>query len=63
MRRHEEIHGAQQKELLLIGFYFVYFVEWIFKGYQNVSFEREAYANEEKKDYLNTRKSFAQWQQ
>ena len=48
MRLHEEIHGSQQKELLLVFFYILYFVEWIFKGYKYISFEREAYANEYK---------------
>ena len=58
---HENIHGAQQKELLLIGFYLVYLVEWIFKGYYHISFEKEAYANQDNKDYLKTRKWYSMW--
>ena len=61
MRRHEEIHGAQQKELIIIFFYLAYFVEWIFKGYMNISFENEAYKNQSNINYLKERKRFAQW--
>lgn len=60
-KRHEEIHGAQQKELLLIFFYLIYFFEWIIKGYRGISFEKEAYNNENDPEYLKTRKHFAQW--
>ena len=58
---HENIHGAQQKELLLIGFYLVYLIEWIFKGYRKVSFEVEAYQNEGNDNYLKSRKLFNMW--
>lgn len=58
---HEYIHSAQQLELALIGFYFIYFVEWVAKGYRYVSFEREAYGNETNLDYLKTRKHYAWW--
>ena len=27
--RHEEIHGAQQRELLLVGFYIAYLICWL----------------------------------
>ena len=56
---HENIHGRQQLELLLIGFYLIYLVEWIFKGYRRISFEVEAYDNENNLDYLKTRKKYA----
>ncbi len=64
---HEKIHLQQQKELLVIPFYLVYFVEWIirslryldfYKGYQNISFEREAYYNEKDLEYLSARPVF-----
>lgn len=55
-RNHERIRGRQQLELLLIGFYLIYFVECILKGYDRISFEREAYANESNMDYLKKRK-------
>ena len=56
---HEKIHGKQQLELLIIFFYLIYVVEWIFKKYRNISFEREAYINEKNLDYLKSRKHFA----
>lgn len=65
--RHEKIHTAQMKELLYVGFYVLYFVEWLFRlittknAYRNISFEREAYDNQRKVNYLETRKHFAQW--
>jgi hypothetical protein len=34
-------------------------IEWIFKEYKNISFEKEAYSNEDNLDYLKTRKWFA----
>ena len=53
---HESIHTAQMKELLFIGFYVLYLLEWIIRllqyrfkwhtAYRNISFEREAYAND-----------------
>ena len=56
---HEYIHGKQQKELLIILFYIIYLIEWIFKGYKNISFEREAYYYEYDLDYLNDRRYFS----
>ena len=56
---HENIHGKQQLELLIIFFYLIYLVEWIIKGYRNISFEREAYGNEDNLNYLKTRKHYA----
>lgn len=58
---HERIHLKQQLELLLIPFYIIYFIEWIFKGYKKISFEKEAYTYEEDLGYLKRRKIFAQW--
>lgn len=66
--RHENIHGRQQKELLLVGFYLLYGIEWIIKlcyyrnsitAYKNISFEREAYSNQSNITYLDERKPYA----
>ena len=65
---HESIHTAQMKELLFLPFYIFYVMEWIFRsfqygstfeGYKNISFEREAYVNDQNLSYLNTRKPFS----
>lgn len=62
---HEKIHLKQQKELLVIFFYAFYGIEWFFKflkyknsflAYKNLSFEREAYLNENNLYYLENRK-------
>ena len=59
---HEKIHLVQQLELLIIPFYIIYFIEWIFKGYKQISFEKEAYENQEDMNYLEwRRKPFAMW--
>jgi len=58
---HEAIHFAQQKEMLIIFFYLLYFIFWIFYGYKNIPFEKEAYENEHNKDYLKTRKLYSWW--
>lgn len=66
---HEAIHTAQMRELLYAGFYLLYALEWLWRvlftrdrfthaAYRSISFEREAYANEENLHYLNTRKHF-----
>jgi len=61
---HEKIHLMQQAELLLLLFYLWYvlefFVRWIqFKNrrvaYKNISFEKEAYANDINQNYLKSR--------
>lgn len=69
--RHEKIHTAQMRELLFLPFYIIYFVEWIVrlfqhrfdldKAYMAISFEKEAYANQDKESYLRRRKPFSQW--
>ncbi len=62
---HEKIHLKQQLELLVLFFYLWYGLEWFLKllkykntyiAYQNISFEREAYAFEEDFSYLKQRK-------
>ena len=58
---HENIHGRQQKELLIIPFYIIYLIEFLFKGYRNISFEKEAYGNASNSEYLKTRKWFSMW--
>ena len=61
---HEKIHLRQQAELLVIPFYLWYFAEWCIrlcvylntkKAYRNLSFEREAYAQESNPAYLKDR--------
>lgn len=61
---HEKIHLKQQLELCILPFYIVYGIEFIcryiqykntYKAYKNISFEREAYANESNLNYLKTR--------
>lgn len=69
--RHEAIHTAQMRELAYIGFYIIYLLEWLFRllrqswtgenAYRSISFEKEAYRNQDRKTYLSYRKHFAQW--
>jgi len=56
---HEKIHLRQQLELLVIPFYAWYLAAYYTKGYYNVCFEKEAYANENDLNYLRKRKMFA----
>jgi len=65
---HEKIHSYQILELLGIFYYIVYFTEWLVRllqyknpieAYRNISFEREAYQNDDNLDYLHTRKPFS----
>lgn len=67
---HEAIHTAQMKEMLYIGFYLCYLVEWLIKtlvymdgrtAYYYLSYEREAYENQIYSDYLETRKHYNQF--
>ena len=53
---HEKIHIRQQLECLIILFYLLYFIEFIFSGYRGISFEKEAYQNQNNLDYLKNRK-------
>lgn len=62
---HEAIHTAQMRELLYIGFYLWYVVEWLVKlfiygkeAYRNVSFEREAYTYDAYEGYLTIRRPY-----
>ena len=61
---HEKIHIRQQIELLVLPFFLWYGLEFILRwiqfkdknlAYRNISFEREAYANEKDLDYLKRR--------
>lgn len=64
---HEKIHIRQQLELLVLPFFLWYIVEYAVRllqyknanlAYRNISFEREAYANELDLKYLKTRSFF-----
>ena len=64
MLNHERIHLRQQAELLVVFFYVWYGLEYLIRliqyrnrheAYKNISFEREAYANEKDLDYLKRR--------
>jgi hypothetical protein len=56
---HEKIHFEQQKELGPFKFYLRYLVEWLGKGYKNISFEKEAYQNEYNGTYLKNRVKYS----
>ena len=62
---HELIHTEQMKEMFYVFFYLWYFVEWLVRlfgkgnAYRNISFECEAYDNDDNFNYLNERKPFA----
>ncbi len=65
---HEKIHLKQQVELLVIPFFIWYFIEFLIRflqykkfdlAYHNISFEREAYANEKDFNYLKIRKLYS----
>lgn len=58
---HEKIHLRQQLQLLVSPFFIWYILEYFVRliqykntnlAYRNISFEREAYANEHNLDYL-----------
>jgi hypothetical protein len=64
---HEKIHLRQQLELLILPFFIWYLLEYCFRliqyknanlAYRNISFEREAYANESNLVYLKNRPFF-----
>jgi hypothetical protein len=64
---HEKIHIRQQLEMLILPFFIWYFLEYLLRliqyrktnlAYRNISFEREAYANESDFEYLNKRPFF-----
>lgn len=61
---HERIHIKQQLELLILPFFIWYSFEFIYRfvqfkswqqAYRNISFEREAYTNENDLDYIKSR--------
>lgn len=56
---HEKIHLKQQLELLIIPFYIWYLIALYRVGYNNICFEREAYANENNLNYRKSRKLFS----
>lgn len=65
--RHEAIHTAQMRELLYIGFYLWYIIEWVVRlfqcgdtkeAYLNISFEREARIGELSENYFEWRKAY-----
>jgi hypothetical protein len=65
---HERIHLKQQLELLVLPFYLWYLLEFLFwwirkkdfrEAYENIVFEREAFAHQERKDYLKQRPFWA----
>ncbi|MCO5233827.1 MAG: hypothetical protein LC105_12830 [Chitinophagales bacterium] len=62
--QHEQIHIRQQIEMLILFFYIWYIVEYLIrriqtgswrKAYQNISFEKEAYAHQHNNFYLKER--------
>jgi hypothetical protein len=64
MINHEKIHIRQQLEMLILPFFIWYGIEFLIKwvicknknrAYRNISFEREAYANEKDLSYLKPR--------
>lgn len=58
---HERIHLRQQLEMLVIGFYLWYVIEWILRlfSYYSLSHEKEAYYNEDNMDYLKYREPYS----
>ena len=65
---HETIHFQQAVELLFVGFYILYLLNFLVnliryrnvdKAYETILFEKEAYGNENNLEYLKTRKRFA----
>lgn len=69
---HERIHTAQMLELLIFPFYLIYVSEWLFRvlftkdrfskrAYYNLSFEKEAYRNQQNMLYLDSRKHYSMW--
>lgn len=68
MKRHEAIHTEQMKYMGYLFFYIWYGIEWLVrlaqyrnkqKAYFNVSFEREAYANDKHANYIRIRTRYA----
>lgn len=66
-RRHEMIHFAQQKEMLIVFFYILYAYYFAVNfyttrdvnlSYMLIPFEREAYANQKVAMYISKRPNF-----
>ncbi len=67
--RHENIHFVQGKELLFVGFWILYVLNYLInlfrfkfdrrEAYKNIAFELEAYIMEGQTSYLSNRKRFA----
>lgn len=65
MLNHESIHIRQQLELLVIPFFIIYIFNWLYnvikysgdtnRAYEEIIFEKEAYANEYNLNYLSIR--------
>jgi hypothetical protein len=64
---HEQIHTEQMKEMLYVFFYLWYVMEWLVrliilrdshKAYRAISYEQEAYANQENLTYREGRKRY-----
>ena len=67
---HERIHFKQQIELFILPFYIWYVLEYVIyrlrgqtpnQAYRNISFEKEAYYNDNDLQYLKKRKLWAFW--
>lgn len=65
---HEKIHLQQQLELFILVFYLWYGIEFMYKwikfkdkylAYKAISFEREAYSNENDLSYIKKRPNWA----
>jgi hypothetical protein len=65
---HEKIHFRQQLELLILPFYVLYLLHYIVnliryknhdRAYFQISFEKEAYANDQDMNYLKRRRPYA----
>ena len=66
---HEKIHTEQMKEMGYIFFYLWYIIEWLIRcligiftvnsPYYDISFEREAFDNQNNLDYICNRKHFS----
>jgi len=64
---HERIHWRQQIEMLILPFYMWYLTELFIKriymnkrdAYLSLSFEKEAFKNQNNLDYLNKRKPYS----
>ena len=59
LMNHERIHIKQQVEMLWLPFFIWYGIEYLFKGYRNISFEREAYDNDDNLNYISNRRCYS----